>query len=195
MKNIEYYYNLIYYFFYRGTIRFFQILDFLLKPIKILLFFIAKKVPSIQKKYEERGITNPEEYFERWMKNVDENPSRSIGTMYGGGLAMSSLAFTLIGFYKLLKNLFYPEFQDSFGYLLIVFGLIAYTIDNFLVTQQDQGEKYIKQFNKIKDKRWRRKWAFITALTFPLSITFMVMASKSSYIGGFFFELHQYIFH
>ena len=110
--------------------------------------------------------------------------------MYGGGLTMATLAGFYAGFYKIFNNLFIPEFESSFKYIIIISFILAFITDMFL----DQGEKYIKEFNKIKDKSWRRKWAFITALTFPLSITFMVLTSKNSYIGGFFFELHQYLF-
>ena len=191
MKTIEYYYNLIYYFFYRGYIGFAHFIDILLRPVKLFFLFIAKRIPSIQKKYKKRGITNPEEYFDKWMKNVDENPSLSLGTMYGGGLTMVTLAGFYAGFYKIFNNLFIPEFESSFKYIIIISFILAFITDMFL----DQGEKYIKQFNKIKDKSWRRKWGFITALTFPLSITFMVMTSKSSYIGGFLYAVHQYLFH
>ena len=194
MKIIEYYYNLIYYFFYRATIT---------TGIKVNNynpFFILTKIyyerPSIKKKYLARGINDPYKYFKKkTIKDRLLNPSLSLGTMYGGGLTMTSLAFTLVGFYKIIKNLLFPDFQDSFEYVVSIAGVCAYFISNLLVHQQDQGEKYIKKFNKIKDKSWRRKWAFITALTFPLSITFMVLTSKSSYIGGFLYAVHQYLFH
>ena len=192
MKIIEYYYNLIYYFFYRGFIKASAGISI---PV-FMIYSVIYKIPLLKKRYARRGINNPLQWHkERYKQRILENPSFSLGTMYGGGLTISSLAFILIGFYKIVKNFLFPDFQDSFGYLLIIFGLIAYTIDNLLVIQQDQGEKYIKKFNKIKDKSWRRKWAFITALTFPLSTTFMVMTSKSSYIGGFLYAVHQYLFH
>ena len=192
MKIIEYYYNLIYYFFYRGFIKASAGISI---PV-FMIYSVIYTIPLLKKRYARRGINNPLQWHkERYKQRILENPSLSLGTMYGGGLTMTSLAFMLVGFYKIIKNLLFPDFQDSFEYVVSIAGVCAYFISNLLVHQQDQGEKYIKQFNKIKDKSWRRKWGFITALTFPLSITFMVMTSKSSYIGGFLYAVHQYLFH
>lgn len=194
MKRIEYYYNLIYYFFYRGFIKVLHFIRWLSSPLIKLLFFISEFFPATQRVYDKRGIKDPKKWYEQRMKNVDENPSLSLGTMYGHGFATVSLAFILIGFYKLLKNFFFPDFADLFGYILTIAGLVAYGIDIYLTQIEKKSETYIKKFNQIKDKKWRIKWAVITAFTFPLSITFMVLTSKGSYIGGFFYSLHTYLF-
>ena len=192
MKRIEYYYNLIYYFFYRGFIKASASISI---PV-FMIYSVIYKIPFLKKRYAKRGINNPLQWHkERYKQRILENPSFSLGTMYGAGFSIISLTFIYIGFYKIIKNLVFPDFQDSFGYVLIISDTFAWLTHIVLSRDKDQGEKYIKQFNKIKDKSWRRKWGFITALTFPLSITFMVMTSKSSYIGGFLYAVHQYLFH
>jgi hypothetical protein len=200
MKHLEYYYNVIYYFFYRGAIKMFYGMDVLLYPLRKFLFLLAKTLPSVQRRYEKRGIKNPEEWFHKWNTNITENPSLSLATMYGAGLTIGSLMGFYVGFYKIFHNLFFPDFQDVFKYVLIPCAILAWLTHGVLSRgilesgKDEQGEKYIKQFNQIKDKRWRLKWALITALTFPSSIVFMVYTSKSFPIGHLFFELHNYLF-
>ena len=192
MKIMEYYYNLIYYFFYRGFIQ----LDIKMDVFDSFADFIADILFKSKIIKVANPTTDKEEIEKRKVhaEIIDKKVTKSLGTMYGHGFAAASLACILIGAYKILKNFLFPDFQDSFIYLIIIFATLAYGLDIYFTQTYDKDVYYINQFNKIKDKRWRRKWAFITALTFPLSITFMVMASKSSYIGGFFFELHQYLF-
>jgi len=186
MKIIEYYYNIIYYFFYRGYIRYdSQFFSF------EKIFYKLQKTSYMKKLYKKKGIDNPREWFDERIKDRLENPERSLATMYGGGIAIASLTFILVGFYHILKIIFFPSFEDSFGYVLAVTGILAYLIDNLLVTQQDQGVKYIKEFNNIKDKKWRLKWAIITVLTFPFSIWFMITSSTDGMIGKFLMNLHH----
>jgi hypothetical protein len=111
--------------------------------------------------------------------------------MYGGGITIASLAFIFVGLYHILKIIFFPTYEDSLKYIFAVTGILAYLIDNLLVTQQDQGIKYIKEFNNIKDKKWRLKWAIITALIFPFSIWFMISTSTDGMIGKFLMKLHH----
>lgn len=191
MKRIEYYYNVIYYFFYRGSVQF--IYD--PSPSESKLMNKLEETKFMKKINKRLHIDNPKEHDAKLVNKIMTDPSLSFGTMYGAGFSIISLTFIYIGFYKIIKNLVFPDFQDSFGYILIIADTCAWFTHIVLSRDKDQGEKYIKKFNQIKDKRWRRKWAFITALTFPLSISFMVLTSKSSYIGGFFYAVHQYLFH
>lgn len=200
MKRIEYYYNLIYYFFYRGFIKVLHFIRWLSSPLIKLLFFISEFFPATQRVYDKRGIKDPKKWYEQRMKNVDENPSLSLGTMYGATFSISSLGFIYVGVYKIVKNLFFPDFEDNFAYVISTFFFLAWLTHGVLSrgilerNKYEQGKTYIKKFNQIKDKKWRIKWAVITAFTFPLSITFMVLTSKGSYIGGFFYSLHTYLF-
>jgi hypothetical protein len=160
-------------------------------PLTNLLFYISEFFPATQKVYEKKGIKNPKEYYKNRMKEIDANPKLSIATMYGAGFTISSLGFIYVGFYHILKIIFFPTFEDSLGYVLTVNGILAFLTDNLLAVKQGQGVKYINEFNNIKDKKWRLKWAIITALVFPFSIWFMISTSTDGMIGKFLMNLHH----
>jgi len=188
MKTIEYYYNIIYYFFYKGAVRYFK---FDKKPSEDKLNQWIDKQEFMQKIYKKQHIDNPAEHFDKLGEQYTIGPDHSLATMYGGGITIASLATILVGFYHILKIIFFPSFEDSLGYIFTFTGIFAYTFHNLFVRQQDQGIKYIKEFNNIKDKKWRLKWAIITALIFPFSIWFMISTSTDGMIGKFLMKLHH----
>jgi len=188
MKTIEYYYNIIYYFFYRWAVNFFKSDK---KPSEDKLWQWINSRKIVQKQHKKFHIDNPEEHFDKLDEQYTIGPDHSLATMYGGGITIASLAFIFVGLYHILKIIFFPTYEDSLKYIFAVTGILAYLIDNLLVTQQDQGIKYIKEFNAIKDKKWRLKWAIITALVFPFSIWFMISTSTDGMIGKFLMKLHH----
>ncbi|HFB65701.1 MAG TPA: hypothetical protein ENJ60_09200 [Aeromonadales bacterium] len=191
MKNIEYYYNIFYYFFYTISIKFFNIIDYILCPIAKLFYYIVNRCPSIRKHYVTKEHDDPEEAAKHRLKTVTENPERSLGTMTGGGITISVLSFIFLGIWHLIRNYFFPSYQDTLVYSLIIIGLISYTVDNLLVTQQNQGPKYIRKFNKKKGW-WRIKWAIITALSPIFAIWFAIITSSYGSAGQYILNLNGY---
>lgn len=191
MKNIEYYYNIFYYFFYTISIKFFNIIDYILWPMAKLFFYIVNRCPSIRKYYVTKEHDDPEEAAKYRLKKVTENPERSLGTMTGGGITISVLSFILLGIWHLIRNYFFPGYQDNLVYSLLIIGLISYTVDNLLVTQQNQGPKYIRKFNKKKGW-WRIKWATITAISPIIAISFAISTSSYGFIGKYILSVNGY---
>ena len=188
MHSIEHYYNILYYFFYRGFIKFSVIISV---PVFSLYFFIYK-IPYIKKRFEKKGIDNPLQWHkQKYKEEFLENPVRSLGTIVGGGIAISVLGFVYLGIWHIIRNYFFPTHQNSLAYSLIIIGLLAYTTDNLLVTQHDQGQKYIKKFNK-KTGWWRIKWAIITALSPIFAIWFAIITSSYGSVGQYILNLNGY---
>ncbi|RYA23482.1 hypothetical protein CRU96_07895 [Malaciobacter halophilus] len=186
MKQIEYFYNIIYYFFYRASIKF---ANFIAKPI----FFIYKyiyKIPKIRQYYNNKGINNPLEWHKQKFKNeLLENTNLGYGTIIGAGLAQFTFVLFYIGIYHIFKYSFFPTFEDSFGYVLTVTFILAFTTDVILCQKDDKGEKYIKEFNKRKGW-WRTKWKIITILSLFLSLWFSLTTSSGGNVGQFLISLH-----
>ena len=156
------------------------------------VYSLIYKIPMMKKRFEKKGITNPLEWHKNKFKTeILENPKLSLATMYGHGFSASSLGFIFIGFYHILKIIFFPTFEDSFGYILIVAGVLAYGLDIYFTQTENKDVEYIEAFNNIKDKKWRLKWAIITALVFPFSIWFMISTSTDGMIGKFLMNLHH----
>lgn len=97
-----------------------------------------------------------------------------------------------IGIYHIFKYSFFPTFQDSFGYVLTVTFILAFTTDVILCQKDDKGEKYIKEFNKRKGW-WRTKWKIITILSLFLSLWFSLTTSSGGNVGQFLISLHSNI--
>ncbi|RXJ83341.1 hypothetical protein [Arcobacter sp. CECT 8985] len=191
MKEIEYFYNIIYYFFYRGAIKISYGLDFILYPYRKLIFLIID-IPIIHKQYTKRGIINPKKMIEERRKKYTENPSLSYGTIIGAGLAQFTFVLFYIGIYHIFKYSFFPTFEDSFGYVLTVTYILAFTTDVILCQKGDKGEKYIKEFNKRKGW-WRTKWKIITILSLFLSLWVSLTTSSGGNVGQFLISLHSNI--
>ncbi|RXJ84889.1 hypothetical protein [Arcobacter sp. CECT 8985] len=191
MNQIEYFYNIIYYFFYRSAIKISYGLDFILYPYRKLIFLIID-IPIIRKQYTKRGITNPRKTIEERRKKTTENPILSRGTIIGHGFATSVLLFFYIAIYHIFKYSFFPTFQDSFGYVLTVTGILAYSTDIIFTQTSDKDIRYIKEFNKRKGW-WRTKWKIITILSLFLSLWFSLTTSSGGNVGQFLISLHSNI--
>jgi hypothetical protein len=168
MKQIEYFYNVIYYFFYRSAIRFANGSIFLGMPIIKLFYFFVNRIPSIRKYYVTKDNDDPLDVAIQRTKKITENPTLGLATMIG---ASGPIFLLYIGLYHIVKNLFFPSFEDSFKYIVIVFGILAFLTDIVLSQINNKGEKYIKEFNKKKGW-WRIKWGIITALLPFASLAF-----------------------
>ncbi|MCP4969740.1 MAG: hypothetical protein GY932_03970 [Arcobacter sp.] len=187
MKQIEYFYNVIYYFFYRAAIKIFNGIDYILYPFKKLILLIIN-IPLIRKQYTKRGIDNPEEMINKRTKNINENPRLSLGTMIGAGFSISVILFLYLGIYHIVKYLLFPTFEEGNSYDIIIAAILAYLTDIFLA--EDKSVKYIKEFNK-KKSWWRTKWKIITILSLFLSLWFSLSTSETGAIGRYLISLNS----
>jgi hypothetical protein len=179
MKKIEYFYNVVYYFFYRAAIKLSYGLDFILYPYRKLLFLIID-IPFIRHQYTKRGITNPRKTIEERIKRTTENPTLGYGTIMGHGFATSIILFFYMGIYYIIEQIFFPTFEVPNNYEIIVVGILAYGTDIVFTQIDDKSEKYIKEFNKKKGW-WRIKWGIITALLPFASLAFCLYCAW--YVG------------
>ena len=187
MKQIEYFYNIIYYFFYRAAIKISYGLDYILYPFRKLIFLIID-IPFIRQQYTKRGIKDPRKMLDDRIKETTENPTLGIGTIIGHGFATSVILFLYIGMYHIIKHILFPTFEDSFGYIIIITGILAYSTDIIFTQTYDKSEKYIKEFNKKKGW-WRTKWKIIAILSLLLSLWFSLETSSQGTIGKYLLSL------
>lgn len=190
MKQIEYFYNIIYYFFYRATIKIFNGMDILLMPIIKVFYFFVNKIPAIRKYYVTEDNDDPLDVALKRTKKVTENPTLGLGTMIGASGPMLVVFFLYMGLYHIILYLFFPNFQDSFGYVVTITAILAFLTDVLFSQIGDKGEKYIKEFNKKKGW-WRTKWKIITILSLILSLWFSLSTSSGGMIGQFLISLHN----
>ena len=191
MKHLEYYYNILYYFFYRGYITI-AIVARKYNPL-IVFVYLFYKIPYIKNRFRAKGINDPFKWHMgsgkiKWL----EDPKLSLGTIIGSTLNIAVHATFFLGIYHIIKNLFYPSYIDNYAYTVIAVFIIAFIIDNKLVTQNDTGKKYIKTFNKITGW-WRIKWSIITALSPFFAIWFALTTTQSGDIGRYILSLNGYI--
>ena len=188
MKNIEYVYNVIYYFFYRGSIKMFSGIIYIVTPIVKIFYFFINRIPSIRKYYVTEENDDPLNVAIKRTKKFTENPKLGAGTIYGHGFATISLALLYIGVYHIIKQLLFPTFEDSFKYILIITVILAYATDVIFTQIGDKDVRYIKEFNK-KTGWWRVKWSIITALTPFIVIWFSISTSEGGMIGNYLLSL------
>jgi len=115
MKQIEYFYNVIYYFFYRAAIKISYGIDFILYPFRKLIFLIID-IPFIRHQYTKRGIKDPRKMLDDRIKKTTENPTLSRGTIIGHGFATSVILCLYMGIYCIVKYFLFPTFEDSYKY-------------------------------------------------------------------------------
>ena len=190
MKHLEYYYNILYYFFYRGYITI-AIVARKYNPL-IVFVYLFYKIPYIKNRFRAKGINDPFKWHMgsgkiKWL----EDPKLSLGTIVGHGLASSILLGIYFGFYHIAANLFFPAFKDDFLYTLIIITILAYGTDIILTQKPDQGVYYIMQFNKITGW-WRIKWSIITTLSPFFAIWFALTTTQSGDIGRYILSLNGY---
>lgn len=112
MKQIEYYYNVIYHFFYRATIKFALFVRGRYNPL-IFLVYLFYSIPYIKNRFKEKGINDPFEWHMGYNKKVEEtsigNTNVSVGTMVGHGCSTSIIVCIYIGLYHIVKHLIFPN--------------------------------------------------------------------------------------
>ncbi len=189
MNKIEYYYNIINYFFYRAVRAYFKIGYYIVYPAKRFLMILAYKLAI--KKGKNISFSEVENIFEKEEKNLDKGTALTPSIIVGGGISISVLSFIFLGIWHLIRNYFFPTYQDNFVYSFIIIGLIAYTVDNLLVTQRNQGAKYLKIFNKKKGW-WRIKWATIASISPIIALSFAISTSSYGFIGKYILSVNGY---
>ena len=163
---------------------------FIVMPIAKVFYFFVNRIPSIRKYYVTKDNDDPLDVALKRTKEITENPKLGIGTMVGATFSMSVLFFFYIGIYLIFKYLFFHTFEDSFGYVVSIAGVLAFSTDMIFTQINHQGEKYIKEFNKKKGW-WRIKWKIITISSLFLSLWFSLEASSSGAIGRYLISLHS----
>ena len=192
MKQIEYFYNVIYYFFYRATIKFALFVRSRYNPL-VFFVYLFYNIPYIKNKFKKKGIDVPFEWHMGYDKNVEEtsigNTNVSAGTIIGAGFSISVIFFLYMGIYHIVKHLFFPTFEESNSYDIIIAAILAYLTDIVFTVRNDKSKKYIKEFNKKKGW-WRTKWKIVAILSLLLSLWFSLETSSQGTIGKYLLSLN-----
>ena len=176
MKQIEYFYNVIYYFFYRAAIKFAKGSIYIGMPILKVFYFFVNRIPSIRKYYVTEENDDPLDAALKRTKKFTENPTLGIGTIIGAGLAQNNFLLFYIGMYHIIKHFLFPTFEDKFIYIIVITVILAFLTDVVFAQINDKSIKYIKEFNKKKGW-WRTKWKIITILSPFVSLAFCLYSA------------------
>ena len=192
MNQVEYFYNIIYYFFYRAIIKFALFVRGRYNPL-IFILYLFYNIPYIRNRFKEKGIYDPLKWHLGYDKKVEDtsigNPKGSAGTIIGASGPMLITFFLYMSIYHIILYLFFPTFQDNFGYVVTIVAILSFLTDVILSQVNNKGEKYIKEFNKRKGW-WRTKWKIITILSLFLSFWFSLTTSSGGNVGQFLISLH-----
>ena len=193
MKQIEYFYNVIYYFFYRATIKLALFVRGRYNPL-IFILYLFYNIPYIKNEFKKKGIDDPLAWHLGYDKKIEEtsiaNPKVSVATMIGAGFAEFTFLLFYIGIYNIVKYFLFPSFEDNFAYVLTVTVILAFLTDVLFSQISGKGVKYIKKFNKKKGW-WRIKWKIITISSLFLTLWFTIETSSSGRIGKYLISLHN----
>jgi len=199
MKNFEYVYNVINYFYFKAMIRFGIIFSLKLNPF-VFIFKLCYKFQKIKDIYKKRGIKDPIQLSnDRTMKLLND-PEKGPSVYTSQGITASLLFFTFLGIYHIPRALFFPNFEDYFEqnignpflYQVIFFGFFAMVLSAILLSGNGNVPKsvtYLKEFDK-KTGFWRTKWKIIAFLAPFVTIYFALTTGVDGDIGRFLLNLH-----
>ena len=199
MKKIEYVYNVINYFYFKGMIRFGIIFSLKLNPL-LFIFKLCYKFQKIKDIYKKRGIKDPIQLSNDVTMKLLNDPENGPSVYTSQGISASLLIFTFLGIYHILRALFFPNFEDYFEqnigdpflYQLIIFCAASMILTAILLSGNGNIPKsvtYLKKFDK-KTGFWRTKWKIIAFLAPFVTIYFALTTGVDGYTGRFLLSLH-----
>lgn len=199
MKKIEYFYNVIYYFYFKAMIRVGILFSLKLNPLLWIVKFYYK-LPKVKDSYLKKGIDEPfKNHIEKTMKLI-KDPEKGPSVYTSQGISASLLIFTFLGIYHILRALFFPNFEDYFEqnigdpflYQLIIFCAASMILTAILLSGNGNIPKsvtYLKEFDK-KTGFWRTKWKIIAFLAPFITVYFALTTGVDGYTGKFLMNLY-----
>ena len=191
MKQIIYFYNVLYYFYYRATINFHKSVIVLAYPFIKTFYFFINSIPKIRRYYVINENDDPEEIGRSRLNNFSRG---FIAPLYASVFQMYLLFCFYFGIYHIFTGLFFHDmfFKRSPIYIWAILGVLAYVTELIIEakTKRDDGH-IIKEFDK-KRGLWRFVWSIIATLMIFLAPAFGIWTSSGGSAGQYILSLTKY---
>ena len=127
MKKFEYYYNILYYFYFKFAV------GYITTVIQYNPFFIVWKLhyrrSSVKKEWLEKGISDPYQHHkDEHIKKITIPTSPSFAIMTAHGIAASVIWFSLLGIYHVISGLLFPSFADYYENIILFDNYRGYNV-------------------------------------------------------------------
>jgi membrane protein insertase Oxa1/YidC/SpoIIIJ len=168
---MERFWNLIYYFAYKGDYKL-HLLFNKINPVLLLYKFNFSK-----RRFAKMGIDNPVEELNKTFKKSDTG----ISSFRAGGLMILLIVLFCFGIGNIYIGINRIRFNVSLYPFLIVLA-ITFLFNYYLLFRHDKYLKYFKEFEKM-DKKNKMIWAWIS-----LGVIFGIFGFS---IGSFVFMIDR----
>ena len=172
MKNIELFWNIVYYGLYRFDVYLRYLVGYL-NPFKAI-----HKIKGVQQYYSAQGVNDMNKLRNRILGNRESGIS-SIrrGGAIGGLLAL--IEYSLINvIQKITKsNLIEKIWQSNISFIVYLIGLLlpVILINNYLLFTGNKYLKYFDKFDKIERNK-RQIYSWISFITVVIIVTFFFLS-------------------
>jgi len=148
---MEVFWNIVFYFAYRFDYRLHLLFN------KINPFILLYRLPHSKRNFEKLGV-DPMNALNKAFKRPDIGISsiRSGGLMY---VLVFLICWGTVNFYSAIIQ---KELNLKF-YVFIIFILISFVVNHFLLFKQDKYLSYFKEFEKM-EKQEKKKWGWLSLI-------------------------------
>ncbi len=172
MKNIELFWNIVYYGIYRFDVYFRYLVGFL-NPFKVI-----HKIKGVQKYYSAQGVNDMNKLRNRILGNRESGISsfRS-GGIIGGLLVL--IEYGLINLFQKItgSNLIEKIWQSNTNFMIYLISLLlpVILINNYLLFKGNKYLKYFDEFDKCGTNT-RQLYSWISFITVVIIVAFFFLS-------------------
>ncbi len=171
MKNIELFWNIVYYGIYRFDVYLRYLVGYL-NPFKAI-----HKIKGVQQYYSAQGVNDMNKLRNRILGNRESG----ISSIRSGGAIGGLLALIEYGLINVIQkitgsNLIEKIWQTNTGFIIYLISLLlpVILINNYLLFQRNKYLKYFDEFDELGAKK-KQLYSWISFLTvvFIVSLFFL----------------------
>jgi hypothetical protein len=174
MKNIELFWNIVYYGIYRFDIYLRYLVGFL-NPFKVI-----RKIKVVKKYYSAHGVNDMNKLRNRILGNRESG----ISSIRSGGIIGGVLALIEYGLFNIIQAITGSsliikiwESNTNFIVYLICLLLPVVLINNYLLFKEDKYLKYFYEFDKLGIKK-KQLYSLISFAAVIIAISFFFLSFK-----------------
>lgn len=162
--------NIVHYYAYKVDYKLHLLFN------KINPFMLIHKLPFQKRLYEKKGININDE-----INKAFKRPDIGISSIRSGGLMYVLVFLICWGTVNFYSAIIQKELNLKF-YVFIIFILISFVVNHFLLFKQDKYLSYFKEFEKM-EKHEKKKWGWLSLI--------VIIGIFLYSIGSFVFMSHR----
>ncbi len=174
MKNIELFWNIIYYGLYRFDVYLRYLIGFL-NPFKVIY-----KIKGVQKYYAAQGVND----MNKLRNRILDNRESGISSVRSGAIIGGLLALIECTFFNLVQgitesNLIEKIWQNNTSFIIYLLSFLfpVILINNYLLFKKNKYLIYFDKFDKFGTKK-KQLYSWICFITVILIVIFFFLSFK-----------------